>query len=67
MTNMIVVHSQSSDNLIKETALKWLVEFIQLAKADILPFTCGILTSIIPTLACDDSINDILFIFSFYF
>lgn len=59
MTNMIVVHSQSSDNLIKETALKWLVEFIQLAKADILPFTCGILTSIIPTLACDDSINGI--------
>ena len=61
LTNLIVLQSQSSVSLIKETSLKWLVECVQLAKSIILPFSSGILSAILPTLAYEDFSNNILF------
>lgn len=54
MANILVVHSQSPDGLIQFTAIVWLKHFIELSDILMLPFTSGILASVLPCLAYDD-------------
>lgn len=51
MANILIVHSQNSDDVISYTAINWLREFVQLAGRAMLPFLSGILQAILPSLA----------------
>lgn len=54
MANILVIHCQTTDDLIQLTAMCWLREFIQLAGRVMLPYSSGILTAVLPCLAYDD-------------
>ncbi|CAH2323816.1 VAC14 homolog [Pelobates cultripes] len=54
MANILVIHSQSSDDLIQLTAMSWMREFLQLAGRVMLPYASGILTAVLPCLSYDD-------------
>ncbi|XP_069073576.1 protein VAC14 homolog [Pleurodeles waltl] len=54
MANILVIHCQGSDDLIQLTAMSWMREFIQLAGRVMLPYSSGILTSVLPCLSYDD-------------
>ncbi|EAT36537.1 AAEL011389-PA [Aedes aegypti] len=51
MMNVLIVQAQSSNALIQFTAICWIKEFVQLAKGDIIGFSSGIFTAILPCLA----------------
>ncbi|KAK2189817.1 hypothetical protein NP493_96g09005 [Ridgeia piscesae] len=51
MANILVIHSQATDALVKHTAIQWLDDFVQLSGRTMLPFTAGILTATLPCLA----------------
>ncbi|PSN34186.1 Protein VAC14 [Blattella germanica] len=53
MINIVILHSQSSDELLQFTALTWIKEFVQLSGRKMLPFASGILTAVLPCLAYD--------------
>ncbi|XP_075215817.1 protein VAC14 homolog isoform X2 [Lycorma delicatula] len=53
MINILINHSQATDDLLQFTAITWIKEFVQLSKQEMLPFTSGILTAIFPCLAYD--------------
>ncbi|XP_076809640.1 protein VAC14 homolog [Clavelina lepadiformis] len=55
LVNIVVTHSQSTDALIKETALLWVYRLVILAGSVILGYTSGILGAILPTLAYEES------------
>jgi len=57
LINIVVVHCQSSDMLIKATALPWMSKFITLSGQVILPYASGIIGAILPTLAYEDISN----------
>ncbi|KAK1330575.1 hypothetical protein QTO34_010766 [Cnephaeus nilssonii] len=54
MANILVIHCQTTDDLIQLTAMCWMREFIQLAGRAMLPYSSGILTAVLPCLAYDD-------------
>ncbi|XP_049642311.1 protein VAC14 homolog [Suncus etruscus] len=54
MANILVIHCQSTDDLIQLTAMCWMREFIQLAGRAMLPYSSGVLTAVLPCLAYDD-------------
>ncbi|CAH1779830.1 unnamed protein product [Owenia fusiformis] len=54
MTNILIVHSQSTDPLIQTTALIWLKEFVQCAGRIMLPFASGLITAVLPCLSFDE-------------
>ncbi|XP_055551770.1 protein VAC14 homolog [Wyeomyia smithii] len=51
MMNVLIVQAQSSNALIQFTAITWIREFVQLAGGDIIGFSSGIFTAILPCLA----------------
>ncbi|XP_006878685.1 PREDICTED: protein VAC14 homolog [Elephantulus edwardii] len=60
MANILVIHCQTTDDLIQLTAMCWMREFIQLAGRVMLPYSSGILTAVLPCLAYDDRKKNIL-------
>lgn len=54
MANILVIHCQTTDDLIQLTAMCWMREFIQLAGRAMLPYSSGVLTAVLPCLAYDD-------------
>ncbi|XP_053305099.1 protein VAC14 homolog isoform X2 [Spea bombifrons] len=54
MANILVIHCQSTDELIQLTAMSWMREFLQLAGRIMLPYASGILTAVLPCLSYDD-------------
>uniref|UniRef100_A0A8C5R7J0 Protein VAC14 homolog n=1 Tax=Leptobrachium leishanense TaxID=445787 RepID=A0A8C5R7J0_9ANUR len=54
MANILVIHGQSTDDLIQLTAMSWMREFLQLAGRVMLPYASGILTAVLPCLSYDD-------------
>ncbi|CAL1543961.1 unnamed protein product [Lymnaea stagnalis] len=54
MANILIVHSQNSDDLIQFTAITWLREFIALSGRAMLPHMAGILSAVLPCLAYND-------------
>ncbi|CAG7732052.1 unnamed protein product [Allacma fusca] len=54
MINVLILHSQSKDELLQLTAVTWIKEFVTLAGNEMLPFASGILTAVLPCLAYED-------------
>ena len=54
MINILISHSQSSTVGLQMMAITWIREFVSLSGSEMLPFTSGILTSVLPCLAYDD-------------
>ncbi|KAG7258463.1 hypothetical protein CRUP_015480 [Coryphaenoides rupestris] len=61
MANVLVIHCQvadesrtSSNDLIQQTSMTWMREFIQLSGRMLLPYSSGILTAVLPCLSYDD-------------
>ncbi|XP_046552711.1 protein VAC14 homolog isoform X1 [Haliotis rubra] len=54
MANILIIHSQNTDDLIQSTAITWLREFIVLSGRTMLPHMAGILNAILPCLAYND-------------
>lgn len=51
MINIVIAHSQASDEMLQFTAITWIKEFVQLSGRTMLPFASGILTAVLPCLA----------------
>ncbi|XP_067131092.1 protein VAC14 homolog isoform X2 [Centruroides vittatus] len=54
MVNILIIHSQSSEELVQFTAITWVKEFVSLAGRILLPFASGILAAVLPNLAHSD-------------
>lgn len=54
MINILIHHSQSTDELLRFTAVTWISEFAILSGPAILPYVSGILTAILPCMVYDD-------------
>lgn len=53
MANILILHSQSRDELIQYTAITWLCEFIKQADRPMLQYASGIINAILPNLSID--------------
>ncbi|XP_037026812.1 protein VAC14 homolog [Bradysia coprophila] len=51
MSNILIIHAQSTNELIQYTAIMWIREFVQLSGPKMLSFASGIFTAILPCLA----------------
>uniref|UniRef100_A0A6B2EIP5 Protein VAC14 homolog n=1 Tax=Phlebotomus kandelakii TaxID=1109342 RepID=A0A6B2EIP5_9DIPT len=51
MTNILIGHAQTSNELIQFTAITWISEFVQLSGPRMMKFASGIFTAILPCLA----------------
>lgn len=51
MMNVLIVHAQMLDELLQYTSLTWINDFIRLSGKEMLQYTSGILTAILPCLA----------------
>ncbi|XP_014237916.1 protein VAC14 homolog [Trichogramma pretiosum] len=51
MMNILIVHAQSQDESQQLTAIIWLDEFLRLSGSNLLPYTSGIFTAILPCLS----------------
>lgn len=51
LTNILVQHANSPNELIQFTAIDWIREFVQLSGANMLEHASGIFTAILPCLA----------------
>ncbi|XP_076449714.1 protein VAC14 homolog [Babylonia areolata] len=54
MANILIVHSQNTDDLTQYTAITWLREFVTLSGRTMLPHMAGMLTAILPCLSYSD-------------
>ncbi|GFN85192.1 protein vac14 homolog [Plakobranchus ocellatus] len=54
MANILIIHSQNSDDLIQFTAISWLREFILLAGRSMLPHVAGMVNAVLPCLSYSD-------------
>lgn len=54
MTNILIGHAQSSNELIQSTAITWLREFVQISGITMLEFASGIFQAILPCLAYEE-------------
>ncbi|BES90701.1 DUF3434 [Nesidiocoris tenuis] len=48
MINILISHSQSTDETRQMTALMWMLDFLRLSSEQMLPYLSGILTAILP-------------------
>lgn len=53
MINILIIHAQSTDELLQLTAITWIKEFVQLSGPAMLPYMSGIFTAVLPCLAYD--------------
>ncbi|XP_011352646.1 protein VAC14 homolog isoform X2 [Ooceraea biroi] len=53
MINILIMHAQSTDELLQLTAITWIKEFVQLSGPLMLPYMSGILVAVLPCLAYD--------------
>jgi len=53
MINILILHSQSYNVMLQMMAITWIQEFVGLAGKAMLPYTSGILNSVLPCLAYD--------------
>ncbi|KAJ6637968.1 Protein VAC14 like, partial [Pseudolycoriella hygida] len=51
MSNILIIHAQSTNELIQYTAIIWIRDFVQLSGPKMLSFASGIFTAILPCLA----------------
>jgi vacuole morphology and inheritance protein 14 len=52
MTNILILHAQNANNeLIQLTALNWIREFLNISGVEMLTYSSGIFTAILPCLA----------------
>lgn len=51
MSNILIGHAQSTNELIQYTAITWIREFVQLSGPNMVSFASGIFTAILPCLA----------------
>ncbi|XP_014216147.1 protein VAC14 homolog isoform X2 [Copidosoma floridanum] len=51
MINILILHAQSSDELLQLTAITWMDEFVRLSGQLLLPYISGIFTAILPCLS----------------
>ncbi|KAL1449005.1 hypothetical protein WDU94_000249 [Cyamophila willieti] len=54
MINILIVHSQSNEELLQFTAITWIKEFVQVSGPDMLTSISGILMSILPCLSYEN-------------
>lgn len=54
MVNILIFHSQSTEELVQFTAIMWVKEFVSLAGRILLPYASGILAALLPNLAHND-------------
>lgn len=52
--NILIGHAQSSNDLIKKTAIEWIKEFVMLSGSEMLPYASGIFTATLPCLSGSD-------------
>uniref|UniRef100_A0A914W468 Protein VAC14 homolog n=1 Tax=Plectus sambesii TaxID=2011161 RepID=A0A914W468_9BILA len=50
MVNVLIFHAQSTDDLVRFTALVWLQEFLTIGGVKMLPFASGYMTALLPCL-----------------
>eukprot|EP00795_Rhopilema_esculentum_P001341 gene1341-15741_t len=55
MVNILVLHSQSEDEVIQFTAITWIREFVALSGRTMLAFSANILTAVLPCVSYDQS------------
>ncbi|XP_017477393.1 PREDICTED: protein VAC14 homolog [Rhagoletis zephyria] len=48
--NILIIHAQSPNELIKSIAITWIREFVQIFGPNVLPYASGIFTAILPCL-----------------
>ncbi|KXJ24188.1 protein VAC14 homolog [Exaiptasia diaphana] len=53
LVNILVLHSQSEDEVIQFTALIWMKEFLALAGRSMLPFCAAVIQSVLPCVSYD--------------
>lgn len=53
MINVLILNAQSPDELLQLTAITWMDEFVRLSGPELLPYTSGIFTAILPCLSYD--------------
>lgn len=53
MINILILHAQSTDELLQLTAITWIKEFVQLSGPLMLPYMSGIFTAVLPCLSYD--------------
>jgi len=53
MINILIMHAQSTDELLQLTAITWIKEFVYLSGPLMLPYMSGILVAVLPCLAYD--------------
>lgn len=51
LSNILITHANSANELIQFTAIDWIREFVQLSGANMLKHAAGIFTAILPCLA----------------
>ncbi|XP_001605954.1 protein VAC14 homolog [Nasonia vitripennis] len=51
MMNILILHAQSPDEILQLTAIMWIDEFVRLSGPQLLPYTSGIFTAILPCLS----------------
>ncbi|XP_055612874.1 protein VAC14 homolog [Uranotaenia lowii] len=51
MMNVLIIHAQSSNQLVQYTAIAWIKEFVVLAGGNVMGFASGIFIAILPCLA----------------
>lgn len=54
MTNILIAHAQSNNELIQSTAITWLREFVKISGITMLEFASGIFQATLPSLAFED-------------
>ncbi|EDO30641.1 predicted protein [Nematostella vectensis] len=59
MINILVLHSQSEDEVIQFTALSWLKEFITLSGRTMLPFCAAVIKAVLPCVSYDQDKQNI--------
>ncbi|XP_011494021.1 PREDICTED: protein VAC14 homolog [Ceratosolen solmsi marchali] len=60
MINILILHAQSSDELLQLTAITWMDEFIRLSGQNLLPYTSGIFIAILTCLSYDGDTRKII-------
>lgn len=56
MTNILILHAQNANNeLLQLTAMTWLREFLNISGVEMLSYSSGILSAVLPCLAYEDN------------
>ena len=60
MMNILILHAQNTDELLQLTAITWVDEFVRLSGQNLLPYTSGIFTAILPCLSYEGDTRKII-------